>query len=220
MKSRRRRAIRSIVILLIVFAAISLTGLYRLLPRLALREAEFVCATGRTEVIHTLNIDLFNRGYLSVNDDVVMFTQVSFTPLRGWMANGSSTFSPDSGDAVTAAGWHLRDGELHRRWVFGCADLPDGAGLTLHICEDYDSSVSIPVPGSDYIESGGRRYFFTEVSAALDEPTLQHIFISAESEDGEVIDISNSYDPIGYCARERESCGVADTCYLLGYSAK
>ena len=62
--------------------------------------------------------------------------------------------------------------------------------------------------------------FCAEVSAALDEPTLQHIFISAESADGEVIDISNSYDPIGYCARERESCGVADTCYLLGYPTK
>lgn len=177
--TRKRRALRRVLILLILVIASWVLGSYGYLPSDNLRELEEMQGVGRMEVLRRIwnpATDGWNRMvYLSVNENAVMLSGCFWNPFEGWTGSTYSIIDCSKEEVPVHSLIHLetRDGEDGKRITnapvrtYGRVDDPDVEviELRLWITEDGRERRQIAVQRSerkDWMQLNGRTYFLMQ----------------------------------------------------------
>lgn len=173
LRSRKRAALRCIVIALVVMTLVNhFMHIGLLLPRQAYHELEERSGLGWTRVVArdwTPEIHKTHIAYLSGDEAGTLFGSVYFT-FYGWMPAFQVTLDCTAGEPLYAGRSFMYRDEARVWYFFGRVDDPQIKRVEISLCsEEYDEESHAyrgrevrRVAGKELIERDGRRYFFLQ----------------------------------------------------------
>ena len=205
LSTRKRRALRRVLILLILVIASWALGSYGYLPSDNLREMEEMQGVGRTEVLRRIwspATDGWNRMvYLSANENAVMLSGCFWNPFEGWTGSTYSVIdcSKEEKPVHSLVHFEARDGKNGKRVTnaplrtYGRVDDPavEVIEVRVGIKETGKESREVAVQRSerkDWIELNGRAYFLMQTDRLEWEgPIFFEPMLRALDADGNVV---------------------------------
>jgi len=179
LSTRKRRALRRVLILLALVIASWALGSYGYLPSDSLREMEEMQGIGRTEMLRRIwspATDGWNRMvYLSANENAVMLSGCFWNPFEGWTGSTYSIIDCSAEEVPVHSCVHLEsnsgEGEKMTTMVpvrtFGRVDDPavEVIEMRLWMTRVGEERRQIAVQRSerkDWLELNGRTYFLMQ----------------------------------------------------------
>ncbi|WP_409968328.1 hypothetical protein RFF05_17740 [Bengtsoniella intestinalis] len=166
--SRRQKAFRRLGILMILVVIGSVTGLYQVLPSMAVRDMEVSYGIAPTDTIARVykpDIDRTTLYYLQENDDVLMWTSVKFYPfLGGWQRMFAAIVELDETAPLQVSYESIASDDESTVYAFGQVNQEGTVVLQARDWEDDSVLAEFVVPETDYITYQGNTYFISNIT--------------------------------------------------------
>lgn len=192
--SRKRRALRSLFVLLCVMLAIHLLNLYNFTPGAALRDRERELGIGRTKIIarakFTDSVDMFLSGW----EDRLLVTEQRWDPLVGWRVDnsrlrcrdGEQTTQMNGNTVVRVAANASGNQDATYLWLCGWVADPDVTELELRVhCRRWygtdGGEVDVCLAVTDFQDWQGERVFLMTSRAIPATYTLDEVYLVTET---------------------------------------
>lgn len=166
--SRRQKAFRRLGILMILLVIGSVTGLYQVLPSMAVRDMEVsygIAPTNTIERVYNPDISKTTLYYLQENDDVLMWTSVKYYPfLGGWQRMFAAVVELDESAPLQVSYEAISSDEKTTVYAFGQVKQAGEVVLQARDWDDDTVLCEFVVPETDYITYEGQTYFISDIT--------------------------------------------------------
>lgn len=164
--TRRETAFHRLGILLVLFAIGSFTGLYQVLPSMAMRNLEIGNGIAPTQTIDWVyNPGLSNTTlyYLQENEDVLLWASVNFHPiLGGWQRQFASVVELEESLPLQVSFESISKGDQSIVYAFG--QVNQEGTVVLQARDWEDDSLLCEFVVETYINHQGKTYFIADIT--------------------------------------------------------
>lgn len=184
--SRKRRALRSLGILLCLMLAMHFLELYNFTPGAALRDRERELGIGRTEEIVRAEYTDALDAVLSGWEERLLVTEQRWDPYGGWRVDNSHLHRRDTGKVVQVEANASGNQDATYLWLCGWVADPDVTELELRVhCRRWygtdGGEVDIYLTVTDFQDWQGERVFLMTSRDIPATYTLDEVYLVTET---------------------------------------